>query len=137
MLKKQTRLVQWNGRGRTAQGERTRLWRRPLLIRLALVLVTTLVVTLLVYVWGPKPPYRLGEIYPSDLRVRVYFEVVDQPQTEWKREEAVERFLTEGGDPAVREQVRQSIPPVVEKYPPGMPLVQRGKPIGERQLAVL
>jgi putative nucleotidyltransferase with HDIG domain len=137
MLKKQTRLVQWNGRGRDARGERIRLWRRPLLIRLALVLVTTLVVTLLVYVWGPKPPYRLGEIYPSDLRVRVYFEVVDQPQTEWKREEAVERFLTEGGDPAVREQVRQSIPAVVEKYPPGMPLVQRGKPIGERQLAVL
>ena len=103
---------------------------------LRLVLATAVAVTVGVYSWGPSP-YRVGEIYPSDLRVRVYFEVVDQPQTEWKREEAVERFLTEGGDPTLREHVRHSIPAVVEKYPPGMPLVQRGTPISERQLSLL
>ena len=112
-------------------------WERGLVLRLALVLATAIAVTVGVYFWGPVPPYRVGETYPSDLRVRVYFEVVDQAQTEWKREEAVERFLTEGGDPAVREHVRHSIPSVVEKYPPGMPLVQRGAPISERQLSLL
>jgi cyclic-di-AMP phosphodiesterase PgpH len=138
--KKPSRLDQWDARRRAARGEAgegSTLWGRGLFLRLALVLATAVAVTGGVYSWGPLPPYRAGEIYPSDLRVRVYFDVVDQSQTEWKREEAVERFLTEGGDPTARDQVRRSIPAVVEKYPPGMPLVQRGAPISERQLALL
>jgi putative nucleotidyltransferase with HDIG domain len=137
-LKKHSRLGRWNSRAWGGeQAMLPRLWRRPVMLRLGLVLATAVAVTLLVYACGPIPPYRVGQIYPSDLRVRVYFEVVDQPQTEWKREEAVERFLTEGGDSTLREEVRRSIPAIVEKYPPGMPLVQRGKPISERQLALL
>src|SRR5690242_6893184 len=107
--KKLSRLDQWEARRRAARGETgegSALWWRGLLLRLALVLATAVAVTVGVYSWGPFPRYRVGEIHGSDLRVRVYFEVVDQSQTEWKREEAVERFLTEGGDPSLREQVR-------------------------------
>jgi putative nucleotidyltransferase with HDIG domain len=141
VIKKSARLGQWNGRTRSSResnGVLHRLGRREVLIRLAPVLLTALTVTSMVYSWGPHLPYRVGEVLPNDIRVRVYFEVVDQPQTEWKREEAVEHFLAvEGGDPAARELVRHTVPPVVEKYPPGMPLVQRGVPITEHQLAVL
>ncbi|HEV3204796.1 MAG TPA: hypothetical protein VGY77_10450, partial [Gemmataceae bacterium] len=110
-----------------------RLWQRPVLLRLGLVFVTTAAATLLIFLWGPPLPFRVGEIYPNDLRVRVYFEVLNQPQTEWKREEAA----GETGDPVAREEIRRAVLPVVERYPPGLPLVQRDHPITERQLALL
>ena len=44
--------------------------------------LTALLATLLAYVWGPPLPYRVGEVCPHDLRARVYFEVVNQAQTE-------------------------------------------------------
>jgi putative nucleotidyltransferase with HDIG domain len=114
------------------------LWRRALLCRLAMVLVSAATVALLVYSWGPPMPYRIGEVHPSDLRVRVYFEVLNQPQTDWRREEAVENLpANEGDDPVAREEARRAVDPVVEKYPPGMPLVRRGQPITERQLTLL
>src|SRR5262249_37327681 len=66
------------------------------------------------------------------------FELINQPQTEWKREEAVERSQEdEARDAVTREEIRRGVQPVVEKYPPGMPLVKRGQPISERQLTVL
>src|SRR5260370_1380558 len=140
-IKKHARLVQWNGRRRSSRSDEPvlpRLWQRPVLVRLALVLLTTTLVTLLIYTSGPPLPYRLGEVYPNDLRVRIYFEVIDQAQTEWKREEAVRQFLDpEKPDPTSREEIRRAVPPVVQKFPPGMPLVQRGQPIQERQLALL
>jgi putative nucleotidyltransferase with HDIG domain len=140
-MKKSSRLGQWDGRRHSSREDEPvlpRLWRRPVLLRLALVLLTATAVTGLVYSWGPRLPYRLGQIVPSDVRVRVYFEVTNQTQTEWKREEAVEHFLTaEGGDPTEQEAIRRSIPPVVEKYYPGMPIVNRGHPISERQLNLL
>jgi putative nucleotidyltransferase with HDIG domain len=140
-LKKDARLGQWDGRRRSSRSDEPvlpLLWQKPVLCRLALVLVTTLAVTLLIYAWGPPLPYRVGETYPSDLRVRVYFEIVNQPQTEQAREEAIERLPpAEGGDPVAREEARRAVPPVVEKYPAGMPLVQRGKPITPRQLFLL
>jgi putative nucleotidyltransferase with HDIG domain len=114
------------------------LRRRSLLGRLAMVLGTTAIVTLLVYAWGPPMPYRVGEVYPSDLRVRHYFEVVNQPQTDWRREEAVESLPAhEGEDPVAREEARRAVVPVVDPYPPGVPLVRRGQPITERQLILL
>jgi hypothetical protein len=139
--KKSARLGQWDGRTRSSREDEPvlpRLWRRPVLQRLALVLLTTAAVTLLVIAWGPPLPYRVGEVYPSDLRVRVYFEVVNQPQTEFKREEALEITADPvGRDPATREEIRRAIAPVIDKYPPGMPLVKRGQPISEKQLALL
>src|SRR5437870_13841710 len=94
-FKKHSRLGQWDGRRRSSRSDEPvlpLLWQKPVLCRLALVLVTTLAVTLLIYAWGPPLPYRVGETYPSDLRVRVYFEIVNQPQTEEAREEAIERL---------------------------------------------
>src|SRR5436305_913396 len=78
--KKQPRLGQWNGRRRSSRSDEPMLpslWRRPVLFRLAVVLVTTVVVTLMAYLDGPPVPYRIGEIYPHDLRVRVDFEVIN------------------------------------------------------------
>ena len=51
-----------------------RLWQRPVLQRLAMVLAAASAVTILVFSWGPPFAYRVGEVYPSDLRVRVNFE---------------------------------------------------------------
>ena len=140
-FKKHARLGQWDGRRRSSRmGEPVwqRLAERPVLVRLALVLMTAGAVTALVYSWGPPFPYRVGEIYPSDLRVRVNFEIVNQPQTEWKREEAVESYPEdEARDPVTREEIRRAVAPVVEKYPAGLPLVKRGQPITERQLGLL
>jgi putative nucleotidyltransferase with HDIG domain len=140
-FKKHARLGQWNGRRHSSRGDQPvfpRLWQRPVLVRLAIVLATASAVTLFMYWWGVPLPYRMGEIYPSDLRVRVYFEIINQPQTEWQREEAVARFQEEDRrDPVAREEIRRGVPPVKEKYPPGFPLVQRGQPITGRQLALL
>ena len=94
-IKKSSRLSQWNGRRRSSRSDLPvlpRLWQRPVLLRLALVLVTALLVTFLAYAWAPPLPYRVGEVCPSDLQVRAYFEVVNQPLTEQAREEAVARL---------------------------------------------
>ncbi len=132
-----SRLGRWDRRARGKEGVAARPPREPL-ARLGAVVATALALTGLVYAFGPVLAFRVGEVYPYDLRVRTYFQIVDQPQTEWKREEAVEHYLAvEGGDPFDREAVRPSVPPVIEKYPPGMPLVKRGQPITERQLALL
>src|SRR5205085_9169315 len=102
------------------------------------VLATMLAVTFLAYWWGPPLPFRFGEVYPNDLRVRAYFEVVKQAQTEQAREEAVQRLPEdERADPAAREAARLAVPPIIEKYPVGMPLVQRGQPIGLTQIHLL
>jgi putative nucleotidyltransferase with HDIG domain len=140
-IKKHARLGQWDGRTRSSRSEEPvlpRLGRRRVLRRLGVVLVTAGAVTLFVFGWGPPFPYRVGETYPSDLRVRVSFEMVNQPQTELRREEAVEHSPEEDArDPVTREEIRRGVPPVVEKYPAGMPLVRRGQPITEKQLALL
>src|SRR5438045_9239632 len=108
--KKNTRLGQWNGRRRSSRSEEPvlpHLWQRPALLRLAPVLATALLVTYLAYQWGPPLPYRAGQVYARDLRVRAYFELVNQPQTEHARDEAVENLpphLSE--DPQAREAAR-------------------------------
>src|SRR5690242_9264573 len=127
MFKKHARLGQWNGRRRSSRSEEPvlpRLWQRPVLLRLATVLVTALAVTYLAFSWSPPLPYRVGETYPRDLRVRVYFTLVNPAQTERARDEAVERLpAAESGDPVAREEARRAVAPVFEKYPPGMLLV--------------
>lgn len=135
--KKQPRLSQWNGRRRSSRSDDPvlpHLWQRPVMLRLAVVLLTVAVVTCLIYWCSPPLSYRVGEILPRDLRVRVAFAIVNQPQTEQRREEAAAQA---GNDPLAREAARRAVQSVLEPCPEGMPLVQRGKPITERQLALI
>src|SRR4029077_1482374 len=114
------------------------LWQWPVLLRLTTVLTTMIVVRFLVCWWGHPLPYRVGEVYPTDLRVRAYFEVVSQPQTEQTREAALKNLSSsEAADPQIREAVRRSVPLVVEKYQVDTPLVRRGQPITAAQLTLL
>src|ERR1700722_12543788 len=132
-FRKQPRLVQWNGRQQTSGQPVSRFQQ---LARPALVLLTTLALTGLAVWWGPPMPYRLGEVYPHDLRVRVEFEVLNH--VEFVNQQ--ERASTQPSvvvDPAVREQAQYTDRPVLEKYPRGMLLVPRGQPIAERQLGLL
>jgi putative nucleotidyltransferase with HDIG domain len=127
--RKNPRLGQWNGRRRSSRSDEPllpRLWQRPVLLRLAVVWLTAALVTAFAYVWGPPLPYRLGESYPYDMRVRVDFEVVN-PVELVNREEA-QRGQGKSGF---------TDRPVVEKYTAGMLLIQRGQPITLRQLDVL
>src|SRR5262249_40900792 len=110
-----SRIGQWDGRKRSSRSEEPvlpNLLRRSVLVRRGAGLVTTVGVTLLGLAPGPPLPYRVGEVYPNDLRVRVYFELVNQPQTNLAREEAVDRLPPgEEGDPHAREEARRAVPP--------------------------
>jgi hypothetical protein len=99
-----------------------RLGERPVLLRLAVVWLTAVAVTALAWWWGPPFPYRLGESYPYDLRVRVDFEVVNPVELANRAE----------GTP-----VKADERPLVEKYPAGMLLIQRGQPVTLRQIDLL
>jgi putative nucleotidyltransferase with HDIG domain len=140
-LKKQPRLGQWDGRRHSSRSERPvllALQQRPVLLRLSAVLFTVAAATFLAYFWAPPLPYRVGEVCPGDLRARVAFEVINQPQTARAREDAVDQLPQEQReDPAVSEWVRQNVPRVLDKYPRGTPLVLRGQPITEQQLNLL
>ncbi len=117
------RLGSWTARlrGRGDDAGPLGLWRHPLVPRLAAVLVTAVLAAAIAYFAGPPVAYRVGEIPDRDLRVRVHFEVINFPQTEWAREEAGKAGLA----------------PVVEQYPPGLPIVKRGQPITDGQLTLL
>src|SRR5919202_5185438 len=87
-VKKPSRVSRWDGRRRSSRSDEPvlpQLWERGVLLRLGAVLVTALAVTLLAYCWGPPQSFRVGEVYPHDLRARVEFEA----QTIRKLEEAV------------------------------------------------
>jgi putative nucleotidyltransferase with HDIG domain len=139
--KKLSRLGQWNGRRRSSRSDEPvliKLWRKAVLLRLAAVLGTMILVTFIAYWINPPLPYRMGEICPTDVRVRTYFEVVNRSQTERAREEAVDGLPSSSeGDLLSREEAQQAVPPVIERYPPGVPLVRRGQPVTLGQLALL
>jgi putative nucleotidyltransferase with HDIG domain len=102
------------------------------------ILLTVLGVTALALWWGPPLPYRIGQICASDVRVRTYFEVVNEALTEQAREDAVKSLSpARAADPGVREEVRRNVAPVVDRYPVGTLLVPRGQPITESQRALL
>jgi putative nucleotidyltransferase with HDIG domain len=115
-----------------------RFWRRAVLLRLAVGLATTIAVTALVYSWGPPFPYRLGEVHPHDLRVRVDFNVVDSVAlvNQAGAEKSAGKPPSRSSEPLL-EKAQYADRPVVEKYPRGMVLVPRGEPIMGRQLALL
>ncbi|HKI31335.1 MAG TPA: HDIG domain-containing protein [Gemmataceae bacterium] len=139
--KKQPRLGQWDGRRHSTRHGApllARLTQPHVLLRLLPVLVTVLLATLLVYSSGPPLPYRYGEVCERDIRSRLFFEVVDEAQTELRREKAVDDLPAERReDPAACEAARQDVPPVMRPYPLGSPLVQRGQPIRREQLTLL
>src|SRR4051794_22384033 len=117
------RLGAWHGR-RGPRGDRPSLAaaaRHPILPRLAAAAVTAALAAAIAFAAGPPVAYRVGETPARDLRVRVRFDVLNLPQTDWAREEF--------GRPGVG--------PVVEKYPAGLPLVKRGQPISEGQYQLL
>src|SRR2546423_1480464 len=138
--KKSSRLDRWTGRLRGAQGEDSLLARlkdRAVRLGLLTVAVTTLAATLIAFFWGQPPPYRAGEVCQYDLRARVYFDLLNQAQTERRREAAVAALPPDKrSDPEECERARQSVPPVVERYPPGAPLAQRGEPFSISQIAL-
>jgi putative nucleotidyltransferase with HDIG domain len=108
------------------------------LLRLALVLGTVALVSCLAYAWGGVSTLRIGEKKAFDLRARVYFEVIDQESTNQAREEAERRLPPEArSNPALCEQARQSVVPVIRPYPPGSLLVPRNQPIGHEQYGLL
>src|SRR4051794_19966799 len=91
--KRSARPIQWDGRRRSSWSDEpvlSRVWDRDALARLGAVLVTALSATFLAYNFGPPQSYRVGEKCGHDLRARVYFEVVNQAQTERRRDQAVE-----------------------------------------------
>ena len=139
--KQHPRLGQWDGRrhsSRLGAPLLVRLAQPHVLLRLLPVLVTVLLATFLVYWSGPPLPYRYGEVCEREVRARLFFEVVDEAQTERKRDEAVERLPPEQrDDPDACEEARDAEPPVIKKYPLGSPLVQRGQPISEAQFILL
>src|SRR5262245_38518463 len=142
-LKKHPRLGQWNGRTRSSRCDEPilpRLCRRPVLLRLAVVWLTTLAVTAIAYAWGPPLPYRVGETCPHDLRVRVDFEIVNPVELVNRREaqrtleNTAQRVPGGPSEGATADAKRWA---VIEPYTQGMLLIPRGQPITERQLALL
>jgi cyclic-di-AMP phosphodiesterase PgpH len=139
--KKPARPIQWDGRRRSSRSDGPGLehLRRPdAVLRVAVVLAAALAATCLAYNWGQTQTYRVGEKCLHDLRARVYFEMVNQAQSERRRDEEVEKLAPElRSDPKAYDAARRSCLPVVDRFPAGTLLVQRGQPITEQQYAVL
>jgi putative nucleotidyltransferase with HDIG domain len=140
-IKKSSRLGQWDGRRRSSRSDEPvfpRLWQRDVLMRLSVVLLTTVAATLLAYYRGPAQTFRVGETFPHEIRARVDFEFVNQAQTDRKRDEAVEALPPElRRDPAACDATRKAVCPALENFPHGTLLVQRGQPITPSQLTLL
>jgi putative nucleotidyltransferase with HDIG domain len=139
--KKLSRIGQWNGRRRSSRSDEPvlpQMWDRSVLLRLGAVLITALTVTLAAYRWGPTQSYRAGMVSKHDLRARVYFEVVDQIQTDRLRDQAEEALSQEKRtDPRLIQAFRLAVPPAVDRFPPGTLIVQRGQPITAQQYQLL
>jgi putative nucleotidyltransferase with HDIG domain len=134
-LKKIPRLLQWNGRTRSSRQEAPLLRQladKKILLRLAVVWLTTLMVTAFAIWWGAPMRYRTGEIYPYDLRARVDFTIINHVELVNQ-----ERQRPKENRDTVQEKAAYNARPVLEKYPRGMLLVPRGDSIQERQLDLL
>ena len=139
--KKQPRLGQWDGRRHSTRHGKpllSCLQQPDVLRRLLPVLITVLLATFLVQSSGPPLSFRVGQLCQRDVRARVFFEVVDEAETERQREEAIDKLPDDQrDDPDVVEGERQKIAPVVKKYPQGASLVQRGKLLDQKDLNLL
>jgi putative nucleotidyltransferase with HDIG domain len=127
------RLLQWDGRTRSSRQEEPlfrQLIKKHILLRLAVVWLTTLTVTGLAIWWGAPMSYRLGEVYAYDLRARVDFSVINHVAL-------VNQERQRSQPDVIQENAEYTERPVIEKYPSGMLLVPRGMPIQLRQLDLL
>lgn len=117
----------------------THLWCRPTLSRLGVVVLTTLLVTCLIQFWGPPFPYRVGEVYPYDVYVRVEFQRIDRVEQlnipGSPSPGLITPVTTEG--PALASTHKMIPPAGLKIYPAGEILVERNTPISEMQLALL
>ena len=115
------RLAEWDGRRRSSHSDALFDWaslrRRAVVVRLAVVAVAAILVTVVLIGDGPPLPYRTGQCVPRDLRARVAFDVVNEAETAKAAEEHA--------------------PPVVEKFPAGLLLQSRDKPITPEKLSLL
>src|SRR5437660_12434471 len=120
--KKLSRRGQWNGRRRSGR-EHPGLWHRPALARLGVVGLATAVITLMAWYGGPPLAYRVGEVYPFELRVRTAFVVLNQlelvNQTQPAPVLADDKRVPPGTLPGKTPTQR----PVVETYPSGYLIV--------------
>ena len=126
-IKKLPRLLQWNGRTRSSRHEEPLhriLANKQILLRLAVVWLTTLTATALAFWWGTPMPYRQGEVYPYDLRARVDFTVVNHVELINQNRKSEQK--------SVDEKASYTDRPVYERYPTGMLLVPRGEPIDKQ-----
>src|SRR5262245_46930472 len=118
-LKRSPRLGHWNGRPHRHRRRKTLfpvpgLKDRIARARVGLIVGTALLFTVAATILAPTIPFRSGEISPRDIRARVAFTVVNEAQTEQRREQ-----LLDGG------QDRVTVAPVVDRYSAGTPLVKR------------
>ncbi len=73
-MKKRNRLDRWNDQVRATQGYEPpwrRFANRTFVWKITTVLFTVLLLSALVFLWGPPFPYRLGQTYHPSLLVRV------------------------------------------------------------------
>ncbi len=127
-VKKLPRLGRWSGRKRSTRAEPffRRLGQRRVLMRIAVVWLTTGLVTFLAAWWGEPMPYRRGAIYRHDFRARVDFEVVNHVASADDPKHAA------AADPVGGREL-----PKLDHYKRGLLLLERGQPIQERQLELL
>lgn len=128
------RLSQWNGRRHSSRSDafdwRALLCRR-VAARLVVVACTCLFLTVLVADNGPPFSYRVGQTVPRDVRARVDFRMVDQPEAVRIRTHAASPAPTHGTRAVTHE------PEVMDYYPSGLILVLRDNPITTEHLQIL
>lgn len=138
--KKPARLERWDGRKRSSRNAEP-IWRqighRSSLVRLGLVLSTTVALTVLVTCWGHPFPYRVGQQIDHDLAVRVEFtrkDTIDNsPSTLPTQVVSTVPVTTANQD----ENYSGGKVSVKEVYRKGNILVPAQQPISELQLALL
>src|SRR5260370_23638379 len=130
-LKKPSRLGQGTGRRRSSRSEEPvlpHLWRRAVLLRLAVVLVTALGAATFGYCFGPTQSFRTGEVFGYEIRGRVEFGVVNQALTDRKRDDAVECLPAGRRGDHQCQAGRNARRPVMGVEPAGAALWPRGPP---------
>lgn len=130
-LRRSPRLAQWDGRRRSSRSDAVdwrALTRRGVLVRATVVVAACASLGLVILGDGPPFPYRHGQSLLRDVRARVPFDIVDEPETAQARDEAEHH----AADPQTAPK-----PTVVRTYPSGQILVRRDEPITASKLAVL
>jgi putative nucleotidyltransferase with HDIG domain len=138
--RKQSRVGQWDGRRRSSRSDEPvlgQLASRPVQARLLAVLLTAVGLTILASLFGPGQPYRLGQSLPHDVRARVPFDLPDLIETTSLRDQAARDAIARKATPAEVDAARAAVPIVIDRYPPGSLLVERGRPIKDQHLVLL